>query len=46
MADKRHKIETKLIHAGEPETRPAGAVVLPVYQSQPSSIAVRLIIKI
>ena len=33
MADKRHKIETKLIHAGEPETRPAGAVVLPVYQS-------------
>ena len=33
MADKRHKIETKLIHAGEPETRPAGAVVLPIYQS-------------
>ena len=33
MESPRHRLQTQLIHAGEPETRPEGAVVLPVYQS-------------
>ncbi|MEE2876845.1 MAG: aminotransferase class I/II-fold pyridoxal phosphate-dependent enzyme [Candidatus Neomarinimicrobiota bacterium] len=34
MATEKNKhIESKVIHAGEPEDRPAGAVVLPIYQS-------------
>ncbi len=31
--EKKNSIETKVIHAGEPEQRSAGAVVLPIYQS-------------
>ncbi len=30
---KERPIATKVIHAGEPEDRPAGAVVLPIHQS-------------
>ena len=33
MAIKKHRIDTRLIHAGEPETRICGAVSLPVFQS-------------
>ncbi len=33
MTEKQHRIETKLIHAGEPESRICGAVSLPVFQS-------------
>jgi cystathionine beta-lyase/cystathionine gamma-synthase len=33
MATKNHCIDTRLIHAGEPETRICGAVSLPVFQS-------------
>ena len=33
MASKKHRIDTRLIHAGEPETRVCGAVSLPVFQS-------------
>jgi cystathionine beta-lyase/cystathionine gamma-synthase len=31
--DHRHRIETRLIHAGEPNPRIAGAVAMPVFQS-------------
>ena len=30
---KNHKIDTKLIHAGEPEKRFGGAVSMPIFQS-------------
>ena len=33
MEPARHHLQTQLIHAGEPEIRPEGAVVLPIYQS-------------
>jgi cystathionine beta-lyase/cystathionine gamma-synthase len=33
MASKKHHIDTRLIHAGEPETRICGAVSLPIFQS-------------
>lgn len=33
MATKSHGIDTRLIHAGEPETRICGAVSLPIFQS-------------
>jgi len=33
MEAARHRIDTRLIHAGEPETRPHGAVSLPIFQS-------------
>jgi cystathionine beta-lyase/cystathionine gamma-synthase len=33
MASKNHRIDTRLIHAGEPEKRICGAVSLPVFQS-------------
>ncbi len=33
MASKKHRIDTRLIHAGEPETRICGAVSLPIFQS-------------
>jgi len=33
MATRPHRIETKLIHAGEPVPRIAGAVAMPVFQS-------------
>ena len=33
MARKEHRIDTRLIHAGEPEKRICGAVSLPVFQS-------------
>ena len=33
MSDRKMRMETKLIHAGEPEPRIEGAVVLPVFQS-------------
>jgi cystathionine beta-lyase/cystathionine gamma-synthase len=33
MADKTQRIDTRLIHAGEPERRPFGAVSLPIFQS-------------
>ncbi len=33
MASNTHRIDTRLIHAGEPETRICGAVSLPVFQS-------------
>ncbi len=33
MANTSHHIQTQLIHAGEPQPRHAGAVVLPIYQS-------------
>jgi len=33
MPPSRQSLQTQLIHAGEPEERPAGAVVLPVFQS-------------
>lgn len=33
MASPPHHLQTQLIHAGEPQPRPAGAVVLPIYQS-------------
>jgi cystathionine beta-lyase/cystathionine gamma-synthase len=32
-SDPRHRIETRLIHAGEPTPRIAGAVTMPVFQS-------------
>jgi cystathionine beta-lyase/cystathionine gamma-synthase len=33
MASKNHRIDTRLIHAGEPDKRICGAVSLPVFQS-------------
>ena len=33
MASEIHRIDTRLIHAGEPEKRICGAVSLPVFQS-------------
>lgn len=33
MEKAKARIETRLIHAGEPKPRPAGAVVLPIYQT-------------
>ena len=33
MDTETHRFDTKLIHAGEPETRCAGAVVFPIFQS-------------
>ena len=33
MLSENHRIDTRLIHAGEPETRICGAVSLPVFQS-------------
>ena len=33
MLNEMHRIDTRLIHAGEPETRICGAVSLPVFQS-------------
>jgi len=33
MASQNHRIDTRLIHAGEPKTRICGAVSLPVFQS-------------
>ncbi len=33
MPPSSHRIDTRLIHAGEPATRPAGAVSMPVFQS-------------
>ncbi|MDA0747189.1 MAG: aminotransferase class I/II-fold pyridoxal phosphate-dependent enzyme [bacterium] len=33
MAGRRLDIQTQVVHAGEPQDRPEGAVVLPVYQS-------------
>jgi cystathionine beta-lyase/cystathionine gamma-synthase len=33
MLSQHHRIDTRLIHAGEPETRICGAVSLPVFQS-------------
>ncbi|MBI2502753.1 MAG: aminotransferase class I/II-fold pyridoxal phosphate-dependent enzyme [Candidatus Latescibacteria bacterium] len=33
MTPPPHHLQTQLIHAGEPQPRPAGALVLPVYQS-------------
>ena len=33
MASETHRIDTRLIHAGEPEKRIGGAVSLPVFQS-------------
>jgi len=33
MAKAFRRIETKLVHAGEPEPRPAGAVVPPIFQT-------------
>jgi len=33
MAERKHRFETNLIHAGEPKPRPDGAVAMPIYQS-------------
>ena len=33
MTREAHRIDTRLIHAGEPETRICGAVSLPIFQS-------------
>ena len=33
MPDKPHRLETRLIHAGEPRPRIEGAVTLPIFQS-------------
>ena len=33
MAHEKHRIDTRLIHAGQPEKRICGAVSLPVFQS-------------
>ena len=33
MPDKPHRLETDLIHAGEPRPRIEGAVTLPIFQS-------------
>lgn len=33
MSENHHKMETKLIHAGEPKPRVNGAVSLPIFQS-------------
>lgn len=33
MANRSHRVDTKLIHAGEPVPRIAGAVAMPVFQS-------------
>jgi cystathionine beta-lyase/cystathionine gamma-synthase len=33
MPNRSHRIETKLIHAGEPEPRISGAVTMPIYQT-------------
>jgi len=33
MAEHRARMSTKAVHAGEPDPRPAGAAVTPIYQS-------------
>ena len=33
MSEKKCRLETNLIHAGEPKPRPDGAVAMPIYQS-------------